>query len=431
MKRNILIGNVITYIATFLPVFILLVENPDVLRLDTFFNTCTTLGKIGGLAGIGLFALNVILSSRNKFLDRVYGGLDNVYTVHHDKGLIAFILLLLHPSFLALRELETSVRAVFLYVIPSGSTSVNLGKLSLMLFSLAIVFTLIRRFEYQRLQKIHKSLGLVFIIGALHAFTVGSNVSTQPVLGVYVGALALLAVASYVNNTLLGNFLSKKYRYIVENVESSKDVITITMSPKDEKIPYFSGQFIFPSFQQKGLEETHPFSLTSKPSDDGISLVIRPVGDYTNRLRELSLRTEVTIEGPYGGFNYGKGGDKQIWIAGGIGITPYLSMFKELNDEPERPSIDMYFSYRNDGDKKLAKELADKLQNWSKCNFYAYDTRKVSRLSAKKIAVTSQGLLDSDVFICGPIEMIESLEKQFIRLGVKRESIHLERFKLL
>jgi len=248
---------------------------------------------------------------------------------------------------------------------------------------------------------------------------------------VYVGALALLAVASYVNNTLLGNFLSKKYRYIVENVESSKDVITISMSPKGETLPHFSGQFIFPSFQQKGLEETHPFSLTSKSSDDGISLAIRPVGDYTNRLRELSLRTEVTIEGPYGGFNYGKGGDKQIWIAGGIGITPYLSMFKELNDEPERPSIDMYFSYRNDCDKKLSQELADKLQNWSKCNFYTYDTREVSRLSAEKIAETSQGLLDSDIFICGPIEMIESLEKQFINQGVKRENIHLERFKLL
>ena len=106
-------------------------------------------------------------------------------------------------------------------------------------------------------------------------------------------------------------------------------------------------------------------------------------------------------------------------------------MFKELNDEPERPSIDMYFSYRNDDDKTLAQELADNLSNWSKCNFYTYDTREVSRLSAEKIAETSQGLLDSDVFICGPIEMIESLEKQFIRLGVKRESIHLERFKLL
>ena len=431
MRRNILIGNIVTYIATFLPAAILLVENPSVLKLDNFYNTCTTLAKIGGLAGIGLFALNVILSSRNKYLDRVYGGLDNVYKVHHDKGLITFILLLMHPSFLALRELETSIMAMILYFLPSSSIPVNIGKASLILFSLAIIFTVLRRFEYQKLQKIHKSLGVTFMIGSVHAFTVGSNVSTQPVLRLYVSALVLLAGASYVNTTLLGNIISKKYRYTVETVESSEDMIKIDMKPIDEKIQYTAGQFIFPSFQQEGLRETHPFSMTSKPSDMALSLAIRPLGDYTRNLSGLSFGTEVKIDGPYGGFNYRKGGEKQVWIAGGIGVTPYLSMIKELENAPTRPAIDMYFSYRNDGDKELGNELKDRLSEWKNCNYYAFDTRTVSRLSVEKINETSRDLLDSDIFICGPIEMIESLEKQFIKTGAKKENIHLERFKLL
>ncbi|MCB2172985.1 ferric reductase-like transmembrane domain-containing protein [archaeon] len=431
MRRNILIGNIVTYVATFLPVIILLVENPSVLKLDNFYNTCTTLAKIGGLAGIGLFALNVLLSSRNKYLDRIYGGLDNVYKVHHDKGLITFILLLMHPSFLALRELETSIMAMILFFLPSSSIPINIGKLALILFSVAIIFTVLRRFEYQKLQKIHKSLGIVFMIGTVHAFTVGSNVSTQPVLRLYVSVLVLVAGVSYVNTTLLGNIVSKKYRYTVETIESSGEVIKIDMKPIDERIPYTSGQFIFPSFQHEELKETHPFSMTSKPSDSRLSLAIRPLGDYTRRLSGLSFGTEVTIDGPYGGFNYRKGGNKQVWIAGGIGITPYLSMIKALSDESSRPAIDMYFSYRNDGDKELGKELKDRLSEWDNCNYYAFDTRSVSRLSVEEISETSQDLLDSDIFICGPMAMIEDLEKQFIKKGVKRENIHLERFKLL
>lgn len=431
MKRNILIGNIITYIATFLPVLILVIENPGMLRFDTFYNSCTTLAKIGGLAGIGLFALNIILSSRNKFLDRVYGGLDNVYTVHHDKGLVTSILLFLHPSFLALRELEKGIMAVILYVMPTDSLPVNFGKLALILFTLAMIFTVLRRFEYQRLQKIHKSLGVIFVIGAIHAFMVGSNVSTQPILRTYVGALTLFAVASYINTTLLGNILSKKYNYTVNSVESSENIIKIDIKPKGEKLVYNPGQFIFPSFNQKGLNEKHPFSIVNKPSDIIIKLIIRPLGDYTNRLKALKNGTDVLLEGPYGGFDYRKGGYKQIWVAGGIGITPFLSMIQQIDFESDNYTIDLFFSYSNEDDKVLAKDLEDQLSKMDNFRIFSYDTLEVSRLSVDKIAEISQDILDSDVFICGPIGMIESLEKQFMKFGVSKEKIHLERFKLL
>ena len=94
LKRSVLIGNTLTYAASFLPALILALESPDTLMFNDFFNAATSVAKISALGGIGLYSVNVLLSSRNRYLDQIYGGLDNVYVIHHDKGLIAFILLI-------------------------------------------------------------------------------------------------------------------------------------------------------------------------------------------------------------------------------------------------------------------------------------------------------------------------------------------------
>jgi predicted ferric reductase len=159
MQKEIFRANLITYILSFLPVIILILEKPSVISFSTIYSTFTSLAKIAGLAGIGLISFNVLLSSRNSLLDKLYGGLDTVYLVHHDKGKIAFIVLLLHPTFLSARLLEDSILAALLYILPSEDIAVNIGKIALILMSISILVTLYIKLEYEKLRKIHKTLG--------------------------------------------------------------------------------------------------------------------------------------------------------------------------------------------------------------------------------------------------------------------------------
>ncbi len=410
---------------------ILALESPGALAFTDFFGAATSMAKICALGGIGLYSVNVLLSSRNIYLDRVYGGLDNVYVIHHDKGLIAFILLLIHPTFLALRLAEDSIMDVILFLLPSDSPAVNLGKLSLVLFSLVILVTIWGRLEYQKLLLAHKGLGVIFLLGTLHAFNVGSDVSSLVYLKAYVGILVALALLAYVNTTVLGNLVAEKHEYVVEKVETPYEgLVSIEQRPAGDKMAYEPGQFVFPRFHQDGLEETHPFSVTSKSSDDELSLLVRPLGDFTARLRGLEEGTKVTIEGPYGGFNYRKGGKKQIWIAGGIGITPFIGMARAFEDDPSHPSIDMYYSYRREGDEYLCHLMRDMLLAYESCSFHEFNTSKTGRITVEEVSETSD-LKDVDVYLCSPKEMLEDLRRQFTRYGVKAENIHIERFKLL
>ncbi len=431
LKRNILIGNIVTYTAALLPIVILALENPYSLRFNNFYNFYTSLAKIGALGGIGLFAVNILLSSRNSYLDSMYGGLDNVYVIHHDKGFITLIFLLIHPTFLALRLAENFI-AVFQYFLPNDSIAVNLGKFSLVLFTVIIIITVSRRLEYQTLLKAHKFLGVLLVFSAFHAFMVNSNVSRLVVLRAYVVLLVFLALLAYINTTILGNIITPKHVYIVEKLSMpSKSLISIDLSPIKEKLRFKSGQFIFPLFHQKGLKEKHPFSLASKCSDNKLNILIRPVGDFTNKLTDLREGTKVTIEGPYGGFNYRKGGNRQIWIAGGIGLTPFISMANFFEEDPVHPTVDMYYSYRLEEDKILATKMKNLIHQYRSCRYFEVNTRKTIRITADKIFQESEDVERADIFLCGPSKMIEDLRKQFLRKGIKKDKIHLEWFKLL
>ena len=87
----------------------------------------------------------------------------------------------------------------------------------------------------------------------------------------------------------------------------------------------------------KILREPHPFTISSAPHEPDVRLSIKSSGDWTQHLHEhLESGARAFVDGPYGEFNYKTGGHRQIWIAAGIGITPFLSWIRDLQgDAPD------------------------------------------------------------------------------------------------
>lgn len=314
----------------------------------------TALGLIVGLLGYTGFALNIILGARLPGAPRLVGGLEALYGLHRVNGRIAYLLVLLHVGLIASARASSSLDdALRLFTFQAGLV-VAIGLVAFIAMTVAIVATLYARLTHETFVYVQRSFGLVFALGSVHAFWTGGLKATSAGLTIFLAALTLAAASAFIYRSLLADVLVRRFDYTVSVVrELDPSVVEIEMVPVQRRLAARAGQFVFVTFYSDGFEarfhpvslssegdsavivlrpgdardQFHPFSLTSTPSDPHLSLVIKAVGDFTTALHALESGARARVEGPYGEFSYlNVRGRRQVWIAGGIGITPFLSM---------------------------------------------------------------------------------------------------------
>ncbi|MCX6757223.1 MAG: ferric reductase-like transmembrane domain-containing protein, partial [Candidatus Nomurabacteria bacterium] len=339
-------------------------------RFSTFALVAKALGQVTGIVGTLLFSFSLILSFRNRFIEIIFGGLDKLYNIHHKAGMYGLFLLLLHPILLSLPRLMYSVEDAMTFFIPfQTSTAVDFGIFSILAFILLIGITLFGViFSYQALKKFHIFLGLAFLLGAIHGFMIPSDIQNDTFIRVWVLGSALLGLLSYIIYSLLKKFTVRKKIYSVTSVKKIEGGITeIFLTSNDGGINHLPGQFAFLSFINSKVvtDEVHPFTISSWENDGNIIISAKALGDFTNLLPNVEIGTLVEVEGPYGEFNYGYNGLKQVWIAGGVGVTPFASFVEHILKQKELLyDIDFFYSVRTEDDlafdglfKKVAKHF--------------------------------------------------------------------------
>ncbi|PIR07236.1 MAG: ferric reductase [Candidatus Komeilibacteria bacterium CG11_big_fil_rev_8_21_14_0_20_36_20] len=380
---------------------------------------------------MALFALNLILSGRFKFMEDYFGGLNKMYVLHHLTGATAFVFLLFHPLFLAGHYILFSLRQAALFLLPSGHWPINFGIAALAIMIILLILTFYTNLHYPVWKTSHRFLGLAFFFGGLHAFFIGSDIASNLPLKIYMVILTILGLVTFIYRSVFHKILVKKFNYQLEQViPLGEKVVEITLKPQGKTIQFEAGQFIFVEFLQKGFTESHPFSISSSSTDQtNLKLTIKALGDYTSKLAILKIGTKVKIEGPFGRFSYKNCHNKnQIWIAGGIGITPFLSMAPTINDQYK---IDLYCCFKTSAENFLLNKLQKIATQNNQLRIISWPSNKKGRLKAEVIAEMSQGLNNKDIFICGPPAMLKSLKKQFIKLKIPKKLIHSEEFTLL
>jgi len=411
------------------------------------------LGRITGLVGMVMYALNLIYSTRLRFLERWFGGLNRVYIAHHLLGGLALVLIALHPIFLSLRYVTTSLKQAALILIPNGLTPISdlfnrtsfyhpllveqwalfFGIIAFWGMVILLLVTFFIKLPYRVWLFTHKFLGVAFFIASLHVLFIQSDTSVFPMIKYYILAFSVLGLIAYIYRTLLGNILIRQYDYIIEEVKVvAGNVTQLKMRPVKDRMSYMPGQFIFISFKDsrtKLSREWHPFSISSGDKDGFLEVSVKGLGDYTNFLANISPGSSATLEGAYGRFSYRNYKNlNQVWVAGGIGITPFLSMAKSLPEDGY--SIDLFYSV------KTKSELIDWESLYGAAitkngHFrvipYVGDQYK-ERLGVDLIQKISGDLSKKDIFICGPPPMMSSLKKQLKAKGVPAARIHSEEF---
>ncbi len=411
-------------------VFLWILSPSTNFTFNNTLDTLTLLGQLFGILGFTLFATSLILSARFRFLENLFYGLDKVYKRHSQIGQVAFMLMLFHPLLLLGNYNGFTFTGAVEFFTPSKYWPINWGIFSLGLIILLIVLTLYLRPKYHIWKWTHKFMGLAFFFGAVHAFLILSDVATYMPLRVYVFTVFTLGIGSFIYHSILGSFLKKKYKYIVSNVRVLGGNITeVLLKPIGDKLQFTPGQFAFISFQDdKVTNESHPFSFSSGVLEDTLSFTMKSLGDYTSTLPSLKVGSKALIDGPYGKFSY-KDTEfkKQIWIAGGIGVTPFLSMIKSVKNEIEY-SVDVYYCVRNKSEAVYSEELAMSTSSHIRLIEHYSDTEGFFNVEILK--KKSGSLVWKDIFLCAPPAMIHAMRRQLLADGVPPEHIYSEEFNL-
>jgi predicted ferric reductase len=392
----------------------------------------SSLGEVSALVGMVLFSLNIVISTRLQIFEKIFGGLNRVYVIHHTLGATAFIFLLFHPLFLLSRTLAFSFSASSRFLLPEGYLAKDLGIYSLGLMIVILILTFFVGMKYEFWKGSHKFLGAAFFLGALHSFMIPSDISQSLVLRYYMLFIVSLGGTAYIYRTILGKWTTRKYLYEIVGKKMLMDnIIDFTFKTKNKAMPYRAGQFVFISFNNRYLpREIHPFSISSGERGDVFKLTIKILGDYTASLKNVKIGDTAVVEGPFGRFGYDNfKNKKQVWLGAGIGVAPFIGMLEELaKNRGEGYDVDFYYCTKDMIEQNAIKDLMEKMKSLDKFSFIPHCSTEHGWINAGFISSHSKDFKERDFLVCGPPSLMKSIRKQLRDAGVRNNKIHTEEF---
>jgi predicted ferric reductase len=135
------------------------------------------------------------------------------------------------------------------------------------------------------------------------------------------------------------------------------------------------------------------------------------------------------VVGPFGTFDYRRGGSDQIWIAGGIGITPFVSWIRSLDDSFDR-RVDFYYSVRRQADAVYFDEIEAAAGRHPTLHPHLVETDRDGLLTAERTVSGHPAGTDLWIYMCGPPAMMTALGNGFRALGIPAARVRWENFDI-
>ncbi|KKR31494.1 MAG: hypothetical protein UT63_C0068G0004 [Candidatus Gottesmanbacteria bacterium GW2011_GWC2_39_8] len=420
-------GHYLIYISVILTLDLFLLSKEGLFFLS---NRVLTAAQLTALVGTTLMSVSFFLASRFKILDYLFSGLDKAYRYHQKISALSFIFILNHFIFLIINRIPHGNWKILIF--PSMDISYTTGILAFWSMTILIILTLFIDLPYHLWKKTHEYFGLVILFSMIHAMTISSDITRYMPLRYFMLSLIGLGIFSFVYRRFLYNLIGPHYKYRIVKLKTYGPVTEIVLIPLGKKMLFIPGQFAYLSiFHEKLTKEDHPFSIASAPFEVELRFSIKNDGDYTSKLSDLREGVTVSVWGPYGNFGERFLSKKNaVFVAGGIGISPFLSMAKSETAKQSEKNISIFYSVKNSSEAVYDNEL--KTLSWSHPNIrYKPNISEINgRLTAEQIKETVTEIGKYLIFLCGPPLMMMSLEKQFLSLGVKKHNIIFEDFSM-
>ncbi len=436
LSDNLHAGWMSIWLLCLVPVAIMMVDKPYAARFGTPSLAFLSLGDMAGVVALVMYVVSLVLAARFKWIEDLFGGLNRVFLAHQILGSLSLVLILLHPLLVAASFYPYGLKAVAGIFIPQWAyLGTAFGILATIVVIGLMIMALFMKLAYGTFLATHKWLGLAYLLIGLHVVLSPNHITSDPVMLWYLYGLLAAGTVAFIWRTLLPNVFVRRYLYTIAKAEQKGvGIVEVTLKPVAKGIRFKAGQFVYMSVNSDAVsKEWHPFSITSADTSSDLTLDIRSLGTYTQSLTQLMpqmVGMTARVEGAYGRFSFRNLSNvNQIWVAGGIGIAPFLSMAQDLGKGPY--NIDLYYSVNTESelidlDILANSESSDKGQVF---RVFPYVQQKYNQyLSAKIIAKNTGDLATRDYLLCGSAQMIESVRGELVALGVSRKQIHSEEF---
>lgn len=305
--------------------------------------TTATLSLACGTSALALMATAAILAARWPMVERVFGGLDRVYDAHKWLGVAALSLASMHLLFKAGDPLWQT--EAILALPPAWARFVR--QASFVALMAIVILALNRNIPYNVWRWWHRLSGPLFLIVIAHWLSIKSPVELGSAPGLWLAILSALAVVAAAYKLLLYPLVARHGHYRVVAVSRGPAAAEIELEPVSHRARFHAGHFGFLRMKADGLREPHPFTIAAAPATDGrIKFVIRALGDYTTKLiARVEPGMHADVYAPYGRFERKPASEREIWIGGGVGISPFIAWMNDREaDRFDRVTMFYFFT---------------------------------------------------------------------------------------
>jgi predicted ferric reductase len=395
-----------------------------------------------GFSGLSMMGLLFAMTARFRHMAAPYG-IDVVYHFHRQISVVALLLILAHPVILFVAEPETR-RLLNPITAPWRAQAAWAATLAFVLVALTSFWRKLLRIPYEPWRLMHGVLATAGIAFAMaHMIGVNHYVGTSFKRALWVAlAVGWVGLLAYVR--VVKPWMMLRRPYEVEGVREERgDSWTLTVRPNGhEGFGFEPGQFAWLTVWNSPFAiKEHPFSFSSSAADSGkFSFTVKEVGDFTGTVKEISPGERVYLDGPHGQFSVDRwGGPKNVFVAGGVGVTPIMSMLRTLADRGDRRPLLLVYASRTWEDVIFREEI-EGLEERLNLRVVHVIEDPPDGWEGERGYVTAgvldrhlpQGREEYEYFVCGPDPMMDAVEVALHEeMGVPLGKIHSERYNLV
>ena len=395
-----------------------------------------------GFTGMAMMGVQFFLTARFKRASTPFG-IDIIYYFHRYLALMAVSFIFLH--FLIIRiNYAAALGELNPLQAPWYMTA---GRVSLILFALLIATSLWRkplRIHYDEWRMLHIAMAMTgFLLALVHIEGVGYYIDAPSKRWLWTGyTLFWLLLIVFVRLIKPWQMYHRPYR-VTEVRKEHGNSWTLALSPDGHKgMSFKPGQFAWLTLHDSPWHiKEHPFSISSSASNkDQLEFTIKELGDFTRTRKDTCIGDTAYLDGPYGAFSVDQSPDASgyVFIAGGVGSAPIISMLRTLADRNEKRPL--YFIYCNDTlEDIIFREELEALKQHLNLQLILVLNKPPADWQGESGFITPQ-LLDKvlpdekqtfEYFLCGPKPMSDVVQQELRKQKIAMSKIHFEIFDMV